>query len=102
MSHAYRDPGGVPDYLVETWFNPPATQALAMPGWFDRHFENMRRYRHMACAGVLVGTTTPGRVKPSRDEPQIEYTPADCDRRPPRRQGSRWPAASGWRPARSA
>ena len=23
----------------------------------------MQRYRHMACAGVLVGTTTPGRVK---------------------------------------
>ena len=81
MSHAYRAPGAVPDYLVETWFNPPATQALAMPGWFHRHFENMRRYRRMACAGVLVGTTTPGRVKPSRDGPQIEYTPADGDRR---------------------
>ena len=42
MSHAYVAPGDPPDYLVETWFNPPATQALAMPGWFDRHFENMR------------------------------------------------------------
>ena len=51
-------------YLVET-VQPAATQALAMPGWFDRHFANMLRYRHMACAGVLVGTTTPGRVKPS-------------------------------------
>ena len=35
-------PGGSPRYLVETWFNPPATQALAMPGWFDRHFHNMQ------------------------------------------------------------
>ena len=41
MSHAYVAPGEPPDYLVETWFNPPATQALAMPGWFDRHFHNM-------------------------------------------------------------
>jgi choline dehydrogenase-like flavoprotein len=76
MSHAYRSPESVPRYLVETWFNPPATQALAMPGWFDRHFENMRRYRHMACGGVLVGTTTPGRVKAG----QIEYTASPEDR----------------------
>jgi choline dehydrogenase-like flavoprotein len=76
MSHAYRSPGDVPRYLVETWFNPPATQALAMPGWFDRHFDNMLRYRHMACAGVLVGTTTPGRVR----DGQIEYTASVEDR----------------------
>jgi len=76
MSHAYRSSEGVPRYLVETWFNPPATQALAMPGWFDRHFENMRRYRHMACAGVLVGTTTPGRLRDGK----IEYTASSEDR----------------------
>ncbi len=80
MSHAYVPEGGVPGYLVETWFNPPATQALAMPGWFDRHFENMCRYRHMACGGVLVGTTTPGRVKPSRNGPLIEYSASARDR----------------------
>jgi choline dehydrogenase-like flavoprotein len=80
MSHAYRASEGVPDYLVETWFNPPATQALAMPGWFGDHFRNMRRYRHMACAGVLVGTTTPGRVKPGQDAPEIVYTPSAADR----------------------
>jgi hypothetical protein len=80
MSHAYRAPGDPPPYLVETWFNPPATQALAMPGWFDRHFQNMSNYRHMACAGVLVGTTTPGRVVPGKDAPGIEYTASDRDR----------------------
>jgi choline dehydrogenase-like flavoprotein len=79
MSHAYRAGDGLPGYLVETWFNPPATQALAMPGWFDRHFHNMHRYRHMACAGVLVGTTTPGRVKAGRTAPEIEYTPSAAD-----------------------
>ena len=80
MSHAYRSPGAVPGYLVETWFNPPATQALAMPGWFGEHFRNMRRYRHMACSGVLVGTTEGGRVKAGRDGPEIEYTTGDADR----------------------
>ena len=81
MSHAYVAPGNPPGYLVETWFNPPATQALAMPGWFDRHFQNMSRYRHMACAGVLVGTTTPGRVVPGSKGPEIEYTASGPDRR---------------------
>ena len=80
MSHAYRSSDGVPRFLVETWFNPPATQALAMPGWFDRHFHNMRRYRHLACSGVLVGTTAPGRVKPGKQAPEIEYEASPEDR----------------------
>jgi choline dehydrogenase-like flavoprotein len=80
MSHAYRSSDGVPRFLVETWFNPPATQALAMPGWFDRHFSNMQRYRNLACSGVLVGTTSPGRVKPGKHAPEIEYTASDDDR----------------------
>ncbi|HET8756189.1 MAG TPA: GMC family oxidoreductase [Solirubrobacteraceae bacterium] len=80
MSHAYVAPGDPPGYLVETWFNPPATQALAMPGWFHRHFQNMSRYRHMACAGVLVGTTTPGRVKAASNGPEVEYAVSDADR----------------------
>jgi choline dehydrogenase-like flavoprotein len=81
MSDAYRSSDGVPRYLVETWFNPPATQALAMPGWFDRHFHNMLRYRHMACSGVLVGTTTPGRVKAGKHAPEIEYDVSADDRK---------------------
>jgi choline dehydrogenase-like flavoprotein len=80
MSHAYIAPGDVPGYVVETWFNPPATQALAMPGWFDHHFENMSAYRHMACAGVLVGTTTPGAVVPTRNGPEIKYEASREDR----------------------
>jgi choline dehydrogenase-like flavoprotein len=79
MSHAYRPPGDPPPFLVETWFNPPATQSLAMPGWFGRHFDNMSRYRNMACAGVLVGTTTPGRVTAGGDGPRIEYNASEKD-----------------------
>ena len=51
----------------------PRSRSRCRAGSTD-HFENMRRYRHMACAGVLVGTTTPGRVKPGGDGPEIEYT----------------------------
>ena len=104
MSHAYVAPGDPPGYLVETWFNPPATQALAMPGWFDRHFQNMSRYRQMACAGVLVGTTTPGRVKATPKGPEVEYTVSDADRASMRRraQGRRPDLAAGGRQARDA
>ena len=80
MSHAYLpDGGGASGFILETWFNPPATQALAMPGWFDRHYANMRRYSHMACGGALVGTTSPATVKAAAFGPQISYTPSTPD-----------------------
>jgi choline dehydrogenase-like flavoprotein len=79
MSHAYAPNGGVPGFLLETWFNPPATQALSMPGWFGEHFRNMRRYRHMAAGGALVGTTHPGRVWEKRGRPNIDYKPSSTD-----------------------
>jgi choline dehydrogenase-like flavoprotein len=79
MSHAYSPNGGVPGYLLETWFNPPATQALSMPGWFGEHFRNMHRYRHMAAGGALVGTTRPGSVREKGGEAVIDYKPSDAD-----------------------
>ena len=78
MSHAYEPEAGA-GFLIETWFNPVATQSLAMPGWFEDHYENMLRYRHMVCAGVLVGTTAPASVKAPRDGPEIDYTPVSAD-----------------------
>ena len=59
-----------------------------MPGWFGRHYANMRRYAHMACGGALVGTTSPGRIKATRYGPQIAYTPSPEDLRT-RRRGAR-------------
>jgi choline dehydrogenase-like flavoprotein len=78
MSHAY-EPEAEAGLVIETWFNPVATQALAMPGWFEEHYANMLRYRHMVCGGVLVGTTVPGRVKATRDGTEIDFTPAAHD-----------------------
>ncbi len=43
-------------FVLETWFNPVVAQALAMPGWFEDHYRNMRRYAYMTAAGALVGT----------------------------------------------
>jgi choline dehydrogenase-like flavoprotein len=81
MSHAYVPPGdGAPPYVLETWFNPPGTQSLTMPGWFGDHYANMRRYAYMVCGGALVGTTSPARVKAGRNgTAEIEYTPSPED-----------------------
>lgn len=79
MTHAYTPPGDEPAYVLESWFNPPATQALAMPAWFERHYANMLRYRHMAAGGALVGTTRGARVRPGRDGPIVDYTPSPED-----------------------
>jgi choline dehydrogenase-like flavoprotein len=49
-------------FAFETWFNPPVSQALNMPGWFERHFENMRRYDHLMAVGVIVGTGSYGKI----------------------------------------
>ena len=62
ISH-YLERGPSRGYILETWFNPPVAQALAMPGWFEDHFKNMERYDHMASIGVLVGTKSTGQVK---------------------------------------
>lgn len=93
MSHAYHPtesategerpyPGGRPAFLLETWFNPPATQSVAMPGWFREHFENMLRYRNMASVGIVVGTTTSSEVVSHLGTPAIDFraSPSDMQR----------------------
>jgi choline dehydrogenase-like flavoprotein len=65
---------------VETWFNPIVAQSLFMPGWFDEHLANMRRYEHMTCLGVVVGTESNGRVKASvTGGVDLRYEPTNCD-----------------------
>jgi choline dehydrogenase-like flavoprotein len=57
---------GVPrdnGFVFETWFNPPVSQALNLPGWFKHHFDNMRRYDHLMAVGVLVGTASNGYIR---------------------------------------
>jgi choline dehydrogenase-like flavoprotein len=63
ISHYVDGPGGE-DYVMETWFNPPATQSLFMPGWFEDHFDNMSNYRNVGSAGAVVGTRRNGSVWP--------------------------------------
>jgi choline dehydrogenase-like flavoprotein len=76
---------GVPEkdgFVFETWFNPPVSQALNMPGWFEEHTENMRRYDHLMAVGVVVGTASNGQVRKAlTGGPGIDFRPRPEDLR---------------------
>jgi choline dehydrogenase-like flavoprotein len=82
ISH-YLEPGNVAEHglALETWFNPIVSQAIFMPGWFEEHWANMRRYKHMTCLGVVVGTGNDATVAAARigDGVTVDYTPSNED-----------------------
>ena len=80
ITHTFR-PAGEDQLILESWFNPVGTQAMLMPGWFSDHFNNMRRYIHLSCIGVVVGSQRNGTVKPGfrGRGMKLEYTPTPAD-----------------------
>jgi choline dehydrogenase-like flavoprotein len=79
ITHGYRPPGE-DQLILESWFNPVGTQALMMPGWFSDHFENMRRYSHLSCIGVVVGSQRNGTVTAKRGRGmKLSYEPTEAD-----------------------
>jgi choline dehydrogenase-like flavoprotein len=80
ITHGYR-PTGEDQLILESWFNPVGTQALLMPGWFSDHFHNMRRYAHLSCIGVVVGSQANATIKPGfrGKGMKLEYEPAESD-----------------------
>lgn len=67
-------------FVLETWFNPPTAQAVNMPGWFEDHFNNMRRFNKLACVGVLVGTESNAEVRlAGLTGREIKYVPTKND-----------------------
>jgi choline dehydrogenase-like flavoprotein len=79
ISHLLQ-PSGEAGFVMETWFNPVLAQALAMPGWFEDHRRNMRRYAYMTATGVLVGTEANGRIRRAlTGGPDVDFTPTEQD-----------------------
>ena len=69
-----------PGYVMESWFNPPMFQSTAMPGWFEDHFNNMRRYDRLACVGILVGSESNAEARVGGlTHREIRYTPTTKD-----------------------
>jgi len=50
------------EYLIEATHNPIMSTALITPGWMEEHGKLMRRAKHLAYAGAMVGTEPNGRV----------------------------------------
>jgi choline dehydrogenase-like flavoprotein len=59
MSH-YLAPPPERGFIIESWAQPIGAHASVLGGWFEQHFETMRRYRSVAAAGVLVGSERGG------------------------------------------
>jgi choline dehydrogenase-like flavoprotein len=81
MTDSYR-PDGETRWMIESWSVPVVSQALAMPGWFGDHEENMANLGLIGWAGVLVGAKTRGRVRrlpPPWASDEFDFTPREPD-----------------------
>ena len=50
-------------FVIESWYNPPAANALTMPGFQDEHARRMRKYASSVAAAPLAGTRPRGRIR---------------------------------------
>jgi choline dehydrogenase-like flavoprotein len=67
-------------YIMESWFNPPMFQSTAMPGWFEDHYRNMKRYDRLTCIGLLVGSESNAEARVAGlTGREIKYTPTKRD-----------------------
>jgi choline dehydrogenase-like flavoprotein len=61
------------EYVIETFFSPPAAFALSLNGFMATHAARMKRYAYMAQAGVMVGLQPTGSITLDSSGPQINY-----------------------------
>lgn len=67
-------------FVMESWFNPPMFQSTAMPGWFEDHYKNMRRYDRLACVGILAGSESNAQARVAGlTHREIKYKPSTKD-----------------------
>lgn len=62
ISHFYWPAAPGPRFVIESWFNSPAAQAMVVPGHLEVHQARMQNYRHFAVLAPLVGTLASGTV----------------------------------------
>ena len=80
ISHYYK-PLEHPGVIFESWWNPPVSQAINMPGWFEDHFKNMKDYNRSMAIGVLVASDSTGYiVNALTGGPGVEYNLNKCER----------------------
>lgn len=81
IAHYYK-PLQLPGVIFESWWNPPVSQAINMPGWFNEHYKNMRNYDKTMALGVLIGSKSTGYiVNALTGGPGVEYAPDKDERK---------------------
>ncbi|HTP31575.1 MAG TPA: GMC family oxidoreductase [Candidatus Acidoferrales bacterium] len=73
IAHYYFAP---PDdgFVIETWFNPPGANAIAMPGFQQAHFDRMMAYSKTVAASPLVGSDAVGQITlDAQGNPAIDF-----------------------------
>lgn len=63
-----------PDFVIESFFAPPAAFAISLNGFMAHHAERMQRYAYSAEAGAMVGMSPTGRISLDGSKVRIDYT----------------------------
>jgi choline dehydrogenase-like flavoprotein len=71
ISHFYLPPSSL-GYIVESWFAPPGTLAIALPGYFEDHWDRVLAYANLITLGPLVGTQARGSVRLNHGKVEVE------------------------------
>ena len=72
IAHYYVPPGPESPFVVETWYNPPAANSVAVTGYMQTHFDRMMKYARGVAAAPLVGSRPVGTITVDDGKPQIE------------------------------
>ncbi len=78
---AEMDQNGAWGWIAESWYNPPATQSQAIPGYLDDHFARMKKYANYASVAPLVGTEPVGKIVLNllTRQPELQFKLPDSD-----------------------
>jgi choline dehydrogenase-like flavoprotein len=68
------------EYVLETFFAPPAAFAISLNGMMSTHAAHMANYAFLAEAGAMVGMEPTGSITLEDDNPVIRYQMSDADR----------------------
>jgi choline dehydrogenase-like flavoprotein len=71
IAHYYLPPQGS-GFICESWYAPPGTLSLTMPGFLDAHWDRMLDYTKLVTAAPLIGTKAHGSIRVRGGKTQIE------------------------------
>ncbi len=82
MCHAFVPAPGEDGFLIETWFSPPGSLALAMPGFLGAHEQRMIQFPRLLSASPVIGTQPLGKITLQDGDTAIDLplAPVDLDR----------------------